>query len=456
MRRTPARLAFPGAAVLVLVLAACGPRFNASQVRTVQQALPTVVSTVPGADPTGSANPEISPSPGRTQTITTTVIPGKNKVTGGVVKVGGLFPRSGGLSSLGEPAFQGADAYFRWVNDRGGVRGKKFDFLVCDDRANDTQSSTCGKKLVEQDKVFVMGPSFTPFSATVIRQMEQAGVPWIGHDGINVEAYDATNVVTIGSPVKQMAHALLPYWMEKSGGTKIGVVVLNVAPAQAYVVEAKNVICPKLGCSIVGEKQVEYTTTNYGPICSDLLSRGAQAIWVVTDPSSAAKLFAGCRGYSPPKGYLGQHGIYLDLTLEQSGSAANGMMANSALLPDTVESPATAEMKRIIRTYYPEAKFGYFTSLAYASARVVVDLVEKVLAEGKDLDRANILAAAAATNSYDCRGLCKGVNLKPPARSTGGNHNIWIVKATQGRWVYESGPIDAFGARAWPCPGKPC
>ncbi len=439
-----------------LVIASCAPRFKESAA-PVQQA------------PTGQATGTLPTSPGAAarSTTTTSVIRGTkgSVVTSSIVKVGGLFPKSGGLSALGLPAFQGAAAFFNWANERNLVPGKRFQFITCDDQAVDTQSTTCAKKLIDQDGVFIMGPSFTPFSNTVIDQVDRAGVPWAGFDGINIEGLAHSNVVTIGSPIEPMAHALISYWYRKLEGQgkppkRIGAVVLDVAPARTYVRELQNEICGKLGCSIVRQEFVQYTTTQYETICRNMQNASVDSIWIITDPASAIKLMNGCQNIGFPKGkFLGQHGIYLDLTLAQAGPYSNGLIANSGLLPDTEDTPATREMRSIIRRYFPRASFGYFTELSFASARMVVDLVAKVVADGKQLSRQNLLAAASSITNYDCHGHCKDVTLRPPACKSGGNHTVWIVRADfssgTGRWVKEAGPFDAFDVQTWPNPGKP-
>jgi len=465
-----------GVVALLMVLVACAPRFDTALVQpgaapvgqtqpgaTVDPGTPGVTPTAPVEVATGDPRP---PTGGSGQVPP--VSGGKGStITGDVIKIGGLFPESGGLSSLGTPARDAAIAYFNWVNDHGGIRGKRIQFIVCDDQADDTRSTTCAKRLVDQEGVFIMGPSFTPFSLTVIGQLEKAGVPWIGFDGINIEGFDASNVVTVGAPIETMAHVLLPYWYDKikasmgKAPSKIGAVVLDSAPARTYVEEAKKVICPKLGCEITHEQPVTYTTTEYGTICRTMQNKRVDAVWIVTDPASAIKLLVQCQaaGYKPPAGFLGQHGIYMDVTLEQSGPFADGIFANGAVLPENVDTAATREMKQIIRTYFPDASFGYFTQLSYASARLTVDLLSDILAANEGLTRTTVLDAARAKGTYGCNGLCKGVSLAPPASRSGGNHNIWIVRSDfssgEGRWVNEAGPIDAFRSRTWPCPGKP-
>lgn len=418
------------------------------------------MSATDGAGPAGGGvTPPIS-GPGGIRNVV---------ARGGTIKVGGIFPLTGGLSALGKPAYQGAQAYFNHLNANGGVQGRKIQFIVCDDQANDTRSTTCGRKLVDQDGVFVMGPSFTPFSLTVIKQFERAGIPWIGYDGINLEGFGARNVVTVGAPIEPMAHALLPHWFDtvarKTGSPprKLGVFVLDSGPAQTYLKEAREVLCPRLGCTIPRDAvyEVGYTTTAYQAMCRSMQNQNVDAIWIITDPASAIKAFVGCQsaGFQPRKGFLGQHGIFLDLTLRQAGKFSAGTYANSALLPSDVKAPATAEMKRIIRTYYPDAEFGYFTELAYASARLVADTIAKSLTNNPELSRVSTLNAASQMTNYNCNGLCKDVNLSPPASRTGGNHNVWIVRADfsgdEGRWVTEFGPINAYATRTWPCPNQP-
>ncbi|MGH2758542.1 MAG: ABC transporter substrate-binding protein, partial [Actinomycetota bacterium] len=339
----------------------------------------------------------------------------------------------------------------------------KIQFIPCDDEANDTRSTTCAKKLVEEDGIFAMGPSFTPFSFTVTGQLEKQGVPWVGYDGINVEGFSANNVVTVGAPIEPMAHALFSHWYKKktdergAAPRKIGAVVLNVAPAKTYLRELKGVICPKLGCSVVREQLVNYSDTEYATICRNMQNERVDTVFIVTDPASAVKLLVQCRevNYVPPAGWLGQHGIYMDLTLDQSGPIADGTYANGAVLPDSVDAPANREMKRIVATYYPEADFGYFSSLGYASARMVEDLIREAFKAGGALTRSGFLSAASRITSYDCHGLCKDVNLRPPPRTHGGNHNVWIVRASRGRWVMAAGPIDAWRTSTWPRPGRP-
>jgi branched-chain amino acid transport system substrate-binding protein len=53
-------------------------------------------------------------------------------ITDTSIKLGGSYPFSGPASAYGTIA-KGANAYFKYVNDQGGVNGRKIDFVTYDD-----------------------------------------------------------------------------------------------------------------------------------------------------------------------------------------------------------------------------------------------------------------------------------------------------------------------------------
>ena len=265
-----------------------------------------------------------------------------------------------------------------------------------------------------------------------------------------------------------MSHALLPYWYDKvtretgKAPTRLGIVYLDSAPSRTYYSEVKNVICPKLGCTIAYEKAVTYFDLDYSTICLNLQAANVDSAWIVTDPASAVKMIVQCREahYRPRAGFLGQHGVYLDLTVRQSGSWADGMLANSALLPPSEDTASVHEMKKIVAKYEHDVQWGYFTALGYASARMTVDVLRKALEDNPKLTRASTLTAASGIQHYDCHGLCRDVNLAAPAAVHGGNHFVWMVRSkfdqdAASQWGMDGGPVDAWQSRTWPRKGRP-
>jgi branched-chain amino acid transport system substrate-binding protein len=451
MERTPDR---HGRVVLalafVLLAAACGTRLEKSDVIAAQATATTEVTDAEGGAPTGTTAPETQDGPSTATTasngprVSRTVVEGDTTgVARTAIKVGGIFPLSGGLSALGRPVEQAARAYFRHVNDTGGVLGRRIDFISEDDAADPNRTRSAAEKLVNQDEIFVMGPSFTPFSPDLTPFLEKRGVPFVGFDGNTVDGFKSPSTISLGASIPPHAEVLVPYWHSKTKAQRVGVVYLDVPPAREYLEHTRDVVCPRIGCEVVQATAVQFTTTDYTSILLGMQSANVNGIFIVTDPASAVKLLLQARAlnYKPsPGGYLGQHGIYLDLVPESCGTFCNGIFAPTSLFPPTVSNAATNEMRRIVGTYYQDVEYGYFTELGYASARMLVDLIKRT---GAGLDRAKLLATARSLTRYDTGGF---TNPKRPIDLTPGvehPRDMIIVRMQGGKWVQESGWLAA-------------
>ena len=155
------------------------------------------------------------------------------------------------FSALGRPVEQAARAYFRHVNDTGGINGREIDFIAEDDAADPNRTRSAAEKLVNQDKIFVMGPSFTPFSPDLTPFLEDRGVPFIGFDGNTVDGFKSKSTISLGASIPPHAEVLIPYWYNRTKARRVGVVYLDVPPAREYLEHTRDVICPEIGCQVV-------------------------------------------------------------------------------------------------------------------------------------------------------------------------------------------------------------
>jgi len=98
-------------------------------------------------------------------------------VTATSVKIGGTFPFSGPASALGNTG-KGLIAYINALNDRGGVKGRKIEFIALDDAYSPPKAVEQARKLVEQDEVaFVFGALGTASNSATIKYYQTKKVP---------------------------------------------------------------------------------------------------------------------------------------------------------------------------------------------------------------------------------------------------------------------------------------
>ncbi len=93
------------------------------------------------------------------------------------IKIGSTTALSGPVSALGVQGLALA-AFFRQVNERGGVAGRKIDFTLLDDGFSPPKTVEQTRRLVEQDGVaFMLNMLGTPTNTAVVRYLNQKKVP---------------------------------------------------------------------------------------------------------------------------------------------------------------------------------------------------------------------------------------------------------------------------------------
>jgi branched-chain amino acid transport system substrate-binding protein len=98
-------------------------------------------------------------------------------VTDSEIKIGNTAPYSGPLSNA-VPIPLTMAAYFKMINDDGGINGRKINFISYDDAYSPPKTVEMTRKLVEEDQVFfVAGAVGTPTNTAVWHYMNQKKVP---------------------------------------------------------------------------------------------------------------------------------------------------------------------------------------------------------------------------------------------------------------------------------------
>ncbi|MFI7344953.1 ABC transporter substrate-binding protein [Streptomyces sp. NPDC049936] len=88
---------------------------------------------------------------------------------------------TGATNKPGMPAL--AQAYARWINDRGGLDGRELNVLTCNDHNDSVTAAKCARRAVKENAVAVVG-SYSQHADSFFPVLEGAGIPYIGGYGI--------------------------------------------------------------------------------------------------------------------------------------------------------------------------------------------------------------------------------------------------------------------------------
>lgn len=99
-------------------------------------------------------------------------------VTDDSIKVGTVGVQSGALQFIGTPYFGGMEAYFKMINDQGGVNGRKIELVKKDDEFKADKAVQAVESLIYDEKVFaIVGQLGTPGVMASETIVKDEGIP---------------------------------------------------------------------------------------------------------------------------------------------------------------------------------------------------------------------------------------------------------------------------------------
>ena len=208
------------------------------------------------------------------------------------IKVGNIMPYSGPASAYGVIG-KTEDAYFKMINDKGGINGRKINFVTYDDGYSPPKAVEQVRKLVESDEVLVVfNPLGTPSNTAIQKYLNSKKVPQLFVATGATKWNDPKNFPwTIGwQPSYQSEAQIYAKWLmkEKPDG-KIAVLFQNDDYGKDYVKGLKDELGPLAATMIVAEESYETTEPSIDNHIVKLKATGADVYFDVTPPKFAAQ-----------------------------------------------------------------------------------------------------------------------------------------------------------------------
>jgi branched-chain amino acid transport system substrate-binding protein len=199
-------------------------------------------------------------------------------ITATTIKIGMMGPYSG-VNSAFDPLDYGPAAYLRYINAQGGVHGRKFDIIFADDACNETQGIAAAKKLIYEDKVFmIMGQPCSGVAMAIKPMLLETGVPWMGLSANpHIAIPTSPGIFAVGYNGNASGHAMAAFAMSKPGVTKIALVMHSNDWAHGYCDPAAAYI-KSHGGTVVATTTMESGATDATAQVLRIKAAGAQAV----------------------------------------------------------------------------------------------------------------------------------------------------------------------------------
>jgi branched-chain amino acid transport system substrate-binding protein len=212
-------------------------------------------------------------------------------VTPTEVKVGGIFPFSGPASSIGLVG-RGILAYVQSINDRGGINGRKINYIAYDDAYSPPKAVEHARKLVESDEVaFMFSQLGTPGNSATAKYLKSKGVPAIAivsgsSKFTNVTDFPLTTTSLVSFDTEGKIYA--KFLTRTLPDAKYAILYQNDDLGKDYVNAFKAILKSDFDKKVVAASY-EITDPTVDSQVVSLKSSGAEALLVAGTPKFAAQ-----------------------------------------------------------------------------------------------------------------------------------------------------------------------
>ncbi len=353
-------------------------------------------------------------------------------VTDTSVKLGTLLPISNTTAAAwGVPEEAGMKAWFQYVNDNGGIYGRKIDLDIGDSQYTAPAGTEAGRKLVEQDNVFAI-------FGTIGIEVEQAIMPYLQQKGIPDMFIQASESVTV-NPISYQRYRWLPdytsegeiigkYIGENYKGQKVGILAQNDSFGKAGEAGVKQGLQDAGSNSETATEYYDATVSDVTAEMQRLKADGAQVIALYAQPGQAASAITSSRTtltWDVPFFMTGVNAAQIMGALAGYDNIQGAITVSFGPQSDQTDYAGVQQFQANMKKYQPDAAINSIAWSAYHLAEVMTAVL---IQTGPDLTRTNFLKAAESICGWDDGALWAPISFS--ATDHDANEAEKFVKAT--------------------------
>ncbi|MEH7246017.1 ABC transporter substrate-binding protein [Neobacillus niacini] len=337
---------------------------------------------------------------------------------------------------------QGLQSYFNYVNEEGGVNGRKIKLIAYDDKFEAKTTVQNAKRLEENDKVFALvGNVGTIQTMAIVPYLEQRNLPLIGLTSGSKVLFNPPNPNIFGNVVNYTVEIdiLVDYLIKEKGVKKIFVSYLNNDAGKETLDGIARALERYPDVKVVGEGPHLPTDTDFTAIAQKVKESNPDVVVMGSGPSTTANL----------KKEL--HKIGLQDVLYAASSTGgddpnlfklvgedvwSGTISTTSIpSPEVSKDP---EMKDFVDQYkkdFPKSSTSGFAMWGWAMGQIFVEAVKR---SGEELTRENLKKQLETLDNWE-GSLYPAITYTPDSHY--GNTTIYITEAKDGAIVPVTKPI---------------
>jgi branched-chain amino acid transport system substrate-binding protein len=338
------------------------------------------------------------------------------------IKIGGIMPYSGPASAYGTIGKASA-AYFKKINDEGGINGRKINFISVDDGYSPPKAVEMARRLVEQDQVlFIFNSLGTPSNSAIHKYMNAKKVPQLFVATGASKWNDAKNFPwTMGWQPNYQTEGTIyaKHILQTKPDAKIAVLYQNDDYGKDYLKGFVDGLGAKAKSMIVAKASYETSDPTVDSQIVQLQGSGANVFFNITTPKFAAMAIRKAYdiGWKPVQ-YLNNVSASIGSVLAPAGLEKSVGIISTQYLKDPLDDrwkheKSMEDWYAFMAKYYPDGNLKDASNVfGYAVAQTLVQVLKQC---GDNLTRANVMKQAANLRDWRPDILLPGIQINTSA-----------------------------------------
>jgi ABC-type branched-subunit amino acid transport system substrate-binding protein len=357
------------------------------------------------------------------------------------IKIGNIMPYSGPASAYGVIGKTEA-AYFKKINDAGGINGRKINFISYDDAYSPPKAVEQARKLVESDEVlFVFNSLGTPSNSAIQKYMNAKKVP---------QLFVATGATKWNDPkdfpwtmgwqpsYQSESQIYAKYLLKNKPDAKIAVLYQNDDYGKDYLKGLKDGLGDKAAKMIIAEESFETSEPTIDNHIVKLKASGADVFVNIGTPKFAAQAIKKVAEVDwKPLHFLNNVSASVGSVIKPAGFENAQDIISAAYLKDVSDpqwanDPGMKEFLTFLEKDFPDGnKLDASVVVGYGVTQTLIQVLKQC---GDNLTRENVMKQAANLKDFRTEMLLPGIKINTSPTDFAPISQLQLMKFKGEKW----------------------
>ena len=339
-------------------------------------------------------------------------------VSASEIKIGQTMPYSGPVSAFGALG-KGEVGYFKMLNERGGINGRKVNLISLDDSYAPPKTVEQTRRLVESDEVALIFSSIgTAHNTAIAKYLQGKNIPqlFIGSGASKFSDIAQYPQATMGvqAPFRYEARLYARYALAENPNAKFAVISQNDDYGRDYLLGLKDVLGDKYDAVLTGATY-EISDPTIDSQIVKLKASGAEVLVIAATPKFAAQAIRKAHEIDwHPMTFLSNVAVWISTVMQPAGLEAGIGIFSTAYVKDPDDpawndDPGVKAWREFMTKYIPEADQHDTNYVNAYNSAMTLEVVLKACRD--DLSTENILKQAYSIHDLELPMLLPGIKV---------------------------------------------